>query len=167
MSKRRPITENEKSLWNQATQGIKPMDRDRITVEGQKRPLTRQIIVQRRLSELYQSIGDVPSSAGMSVNDSKLMRSRKIVVEARVDLHGMTKAQAQQHLKKFLLNAQLHGKEWVLVITGKGSSDHKSVLRQEVPHWLDQWSLVTCYMVAKPQDGGSGALYARVRKLKH
>ncbi len=164
MRKRRPISEQEKKLWDEYMQGVKPLISEQVPLDYPKRPLSRQLIVQRRLSELYQSVREPMGNA--LVRDSKLMRSRKVVVEARLDLHDMTKSQAQEQLKKFLIHAQLHGKEWVLVITGKGSVTHKSVLREEVPIWLDQWSLVTAYMVSKPQDGGSGALYVRLRKLK-
>ena len=70
----------------------------------------------------------------------------KLKPEARIDLHGMTVAEAHPELVRFLLNAQSAGKRMVLVITGKGKvkDDHgpipqrMGVLRHQLPHWLAQ-----------------------------
>jgi DNA-nicking Smr family endonuclease len=164
MKPRRPISEEEKNLWDEVTQGIKPIHKDRVIAPPSHNRPSRQKIIQRRLQELYQSVGE--TKGGLPHGESKLIRSRKLVVDGRIDLHGLTQEQAHENLRRFLIHAQLEGKEWVLVITGKGSVHQASILRQEVPRWLDQWSFVTAYMVAKPNDGGTGAFYVRVRRQK-
>lgn len=86
-------------------------------------------------------------------------KAKSIVIEATLDLHGDTRAQAQEHLFQFLYRSQLLGKRWVRVITGKSG-----VLRQDVPGWLKENSpLVSGYTQAPDFDGGCGALYVRVR----
>jgi DNA-nicking Smr family endonuclease len=161
MSKRR-ISEEEESLWRKSTLDVKKLENDTIVTSQGRHTVSRRKIQQRQITELYQSI--TSQNQTTSAVTSKSSRTRKVVIEGRVDLHGLTQNQAQEKLKQFLIQAQLAHKEWVLVITGKGSVTHKSVLRQVVPQWLDQWSLVTTYMMAKPKDGGSGALYVRIRR---
>ena len=48
------------------------------------------------------------------------MSRGKLSPEARIDLHGMTLAEAHPELIGFILNAQAQGLRLVLVITGKG-----------------------------------------------
>ena len=70
------------------------------------------------------------------------MRTRvargKETIDARLDLHGMTQAQAHSALLHFLRNAQTRGARLVLVITGKGArgEGERGVLRRQVPQWL-------------------------------
>ena len=67
----------------------------------------------------------------------------------------------------------------MLVITGRGTepdarrsfyeSDERGVLRQAVPHWLEQpdlANLVLSYSEAPRRLGGGGALYVRLRAAK-
>lgn len=86
-------------------------------------------------------------------------KAKSIEIEASLDLHGDTRAQAKEKLFQFLYKNQLLGRRWVRVITGKSG-----VLCQEVPDWLEEnSSLVSGYTHAPQQDGGRGALYVRVR----
>ena len=48
------------------------------------------------------------------------MTRGKLAPEARIDLHGMTLAEAHPELVRFILNCQSAGMRLVLVITGKG-----------------------------------------------
>ena len=69
------------------------------------------------------------------------------MIDARLDLHGMTQREAHSALFGFLRSCQVSGYKHVLVITGKGSQgeDHtfalgreKGVLRRVVPKWLSE-----------------------------
>ena len=94
-------------------------------------------------------------------------------IDARIDLHGLTQAQAHGRLRGFLSQAQAQGLSLVLVITGKGAPggspgwDGRGVLRRVVPQWLsfpEFRPLVVGFEEAHASHGGSGALYVRVRK---
>jgi len=75
----------------------------------------------------------------------KLTRG-KLRPEGRIDLHGMTMAQAHPALQDFILGSAQLQRRLVLVITGKGKfkPDHgpiperHGVLRHNVPIWLRQ-----------------------------
>lgn len=105
------------------------------------------------------------------------MTRGKLMPEARIDLHGMTVAEAHPELIRFVLNAQSSGMRLVLVITGKGRSQqdhgpipHRSgVLRQQVPHWLRLAPLAQAVLQvteAHQKHGGSGAYYVYLRRTR-
>lgn len=105
---------------------------------------------------------------------SKLKRGR-LSPEARIDLHGMTIAQAHPALTGFILDAAARGLRLVLVITGKGKTkpDHgpiperHGVLRHQVPHWLHTAPLrghVLQIAEAHISHGGQGAYYVYLRR---
>ena len=66
----------------------------------------------------------------------KLQKGR-LPIDARVDLHGMTQAEAHGLLLSFLHRAHAGGLRYVLVITGKGASfGSDGALKRAVPAWL-------------------------------
>ena len=98
---------------------------------------------------------------------------------AVLDLHGLTQAEAHRRLIGFLRRAQSSGHGLVLVVTGRGASGQaggtgqdwgeRGVLRRTVPHWLrlpELRSLVLGFEEAGPRQGGSGALYVRLRRAR-
>jgi DNA-nicking Smr family endonuclease len=98
----------------------------------------------------------------------KLARGRD-AIDARLDLHGRTQAQAHAALARFLRKAQTDGARYVLVVTGKGRDPEGGVLRRQVPLWLEQSefrSLVVGFDTAHTGHGGEGALYVRVRRRR-
>lgn len=99
--------------------------------------------------------------------------ARKIVPQARIDLHGMRQVEAHAALSRFLRRAHAQGRRIVLVITGKGDGDGefwwegRGVLRRNLPNWLDtpeMKALVVGYQEAGRQHGGAGAFYVQLRK---
>lgn len=104
------------------------------------------------------------------------MKRGKLAPESRIDLHGMTLAEAHPELIRFILNAQEDGQRLVLVITGKGSRtapDHGPIpqrpgaLRHQVPIWLRQLPLgpaVLQVTEAHQRHGGTGAYYVYLRR---
>ncbi len=91
-------------------------------------------------------------------------------IDARLDLHGHTQAEAHDALLRFLRRAQSRGGRLVLVITGKGvRGDSGGVLKRTVPMWLalpEFRSMVIGFDTAAISHGGEGALYVRVRKVR-
>ncbi|SMH45149.1 Smr/MutS family protein [Maritimibacter sp. HL-12] len=103
------------------------------------------------------------------------MKRGRISPEARIDLHGMTTAQAHPALTRFILDAVSEDRRLVLVITGKGKTraDHgpiperHGVLRHQVPHWLHTPPLKAHILQvsdAHVKHGGHGAYYVYLRR---
>ncbi len=111
------------------------------------------------------------------------IRSGRIEIEARIDLHGMRQDEAHSTLRSFLHGCHARGIRWVLVITGKGRpsrpgdtgedgagspwwDDERGVLKRNVPRWLaepDLRAIVVSYTTASHGHGGEGALYVHLR----
>ena len=87
------------------------------------------------------------------------------VVQAVIDLHGMTVDEAHDSLGDFLLEARGRGFRCVRVIHGKGltSRNREPILKGKVRRWLSQWDDVLAYCEAPPHAGGSGAVVALLR----
>jgi DNA-nicking Smr family endonuclease len=105
----------------------------------------------------------------------KQMTRGRTTPEARIDLHGMTLAEAHPELIRFILNAHAHGLRLVLVITGKGKrrDDHgpiparMGILRHQVPVWLARMPLAPAVLQIAPahlKHGGEGAYYVYLRR---
>ena len=122
---------------------------------------------------LPQSLAGAPLQ--MDAKAFGKMTRGKLAPEARIDLHGMTLAEAHPDLIRFILNAKSAGLRLVLVITGKGkrAADHGPIpqrigaLRHQVPHWLRGVPLgpaVLQVSEAHLKHGGTGAYYVYLRR---
>ncbi len=81
-------------------------------------------------------------------------------VQAEIDLHGLTSAEAHDTLADFVGDARAHGMRCVRVIHGKGltSPNKEPVLKGKVRRWLAHWDDVLAYAEAPQHAGGGGAL---------
>ena len=103
-------------------------------------------------------------AVGVDIRTVRKLRRGQMSVDARLDLHGQTQDMAHEALSAFLARAQGSGARTVLVITGKSG-----VLRQMVPRWLNaapNRARVLSFVPARPADGGEGALYVLLKKVK-
>lgn len=82
--------------------------------------------------------------------------SQNIIIDAEIDLHGMTDYEAKDTVWKFLKNSRDSGFKNVKIITGKGiQSVGEPILKKIVREILLEQSLK--FSTAKIQEGGSGA----------
>ena len=110
---------------------------------------------------------DLGATAGLDRRLAERFRRGRLDIEGRLDLHGMTRAAAQDALHDFILHQANLGRRCLLVITGKGRGGGEGVLRREVPQWLNGPALrrqVLAVTEAQPQHGGTGALYVLLRR---
>lgn len=94
--------------------------------------------------------------------------SGQIQIEAELDLHGMTTAVAHHALAKFLQQCQQDKLRCVRIIHGKGwsSKNQKPVLKTKLNNWLKQDDDVLAFCSAPIEDGGTGAAYVLLRRMK-
>ena len=113
-------------------------------------------------------------SHGIDRRQAERFRKGKLAIEGKIDLHGRTQQDAHDDLLAFVRRAHAAGKRNVLVVTGKGMTQGKSVpktdiLRQAVPRWLNEpafRALVLAFDYAEPQHGGEGALYVLLKRVR-
>ncbi|MEM7469333.1 MAG: Smr/MutS family protein, partial [Pseudomonadota bacterium] len=93
------------------------------------------------------------------------LRRGQLSVQAEIDLHGHTAAEAKEALSNFLAYAHRNNYQCVRVVHGKGhrSPGKVPVLKPKVVKWLALRDDVAAYTTARPVDGGTGALYVLLR----
>jgi len=108
---------------------------------------------------------------GIDKSTATRLKKGRQPIEARLDLHGMTQAEAHPALDRFIENSYRAGRRGVLVITGKGTKPDGTVgvLRQAVPRWLNLPANRACILAfshATAKDGGEGALYVLLKRRR-
>ena len=96
--------------------------------------------------------------------------NHKILTDSILDLHGLTQREAHAMLANMLTTAQVRGERCVLVITGKGlRREGGGILKARLPQWLLEPAIRHIILgneTARPQHGGTGAMYVLLRKLR-
>jgi DNA-nicking Smr family endonuclease len=114
-------------------------------------------------SEPMVGAGEALSHRRSGVPESVLRRLKRgeYPIEAELDLHGMTLTQAKRALHGFLSSALARHLGCVRIIHGKGlrSGSDGPVLKSTVNALLRKTSTVLAYVSARPDDGGTGAVY--------
>ena len=181
MSRRpRGLSDDERVLWSTVTRSIAPLKgrkaakdaADAATIEA--RPKSKPVATAPVATAAPQRAP--PPLAPMDRRTKQRLARGTTEIGGRLDLHGLTQAEAHAALARFLRNAQARDVKVVLVITGKGGAaagfgifEERGVLRRMVPHWLrrpDLRPLVIGFEEASPQHGGSGAIYVRLRRRR-
>ena len=212
MPGRRPprgLAPEDLELWESVTRTAKPLKPPRRagvtvpapTVKRQADPAPPHTpVAPLRLPERLGGRSSVPSGSNATlradiadeVRAAPLRMDRKRFVamargkadpQARIDLHGMTLAQAHGALAGFILRAHRDGLRLVLVITGKGAGPDaetagadaphglrpRGALRRQVPQWLAMAPMAGAVLQIAPahrRHGGLGAYYVYLRRSR-
>ena len=173
MNKRVPrrLTDRERSLWAQVTRALTPLQRRSPAVETSTPPPIPEPPPPGRAVPRPAVAAAKPAPVPRLDRRLKQRLGRGVIaIDARIDLHGLTQAEAFAQLTAFLRRARREGARTVLVITGKGAmgdGERRGVLRRQVPLWLSSTGLregVIAFAPAHAEHGGSGALYVRLRR---
>jgi DNA-nicking Smr family endonuclease len=184
MSGRR-LSDDERSLWKGVTRSIAPLRRPaKADPDDDAGPSMAQPPAKPRLrprsnpvpTPVMPAVAPKPlpppplAPLGRRMKQRIARGSRDI--DGRLDLHGMTQAEAHDALFGFLRAKQGRGGKLVLVITGKGvrggdATSERGVLKRMVPLWLrlpEFRGLIVGFESAAPSHGGEGALYVSLRR---
>lgn len=196
MARRRKLTPEERELWSRVAKTVQHAHAKRPqsaetepeappppTPKLKPRPEVRDFRIGQSAPDFAFRHDLAPSIAehlarqpvAMDRKTHRNMTRGKLEPDARIDLHGMTLAEAHPELIRFLLNAQDRGARLALVITGKGKKglddgpipQRQGVLRHQVPQWLRLPPLGPVVMQvteAHLKHGGSGAYYVYLRR---
>ena len=174
------MDDDDAAVWERLSRGVKAYEPKLPTARPAKSPKAKPkqarrvtaIPSPRSLSAAKQASHPIDLRSGEKAGIDGATRRRlaqgQIPIEARLDLHGLTAAQAERRLTRFVDQAVRNGVRCVLVITGKGS-EGKGVLRRLVPLWLKTPPLsgqILAISQARQADGGGGALYVMLRRKR-
>jgi DNA-nicking Smr family endonuclease len=177
----RSLTTDEEHLWSLVARTIRPLRqgkksttaaRYKADIRGAPRSAkSKAVDPEVTMSRQRTALG--PSLTPIVRREKQQLARGRVAIDARIDLHGMTQAEAHGALRRFLHRAQASGAKFVLVITGKGAPNaphgERGVLRQQVPLWLalpEFRRYVLGFDLAHMGHGGDGALYVRLRKAR-
>jgi DNA-nicking Smr family endonuclease len=198
-ARRRVISEDEHRLWRAVVKDARPL---RSVPAPKELPVplplveAKPVSKPKQVSPSHSDTGTIktpaprrpaepPSLTGLDRRTSQKLTRGQIEIEARIDLHGLGRDEAEDRLHRFLTRARAEGLRLVLVITGKGenpfarhtlhgrhyheSPERAGILRAALPVWLAEprfRTLVAGYQPAHPKHGGGGAFYIWLRKKK-
>jgi DNA-nicking Smr family endonuclease len=183
MSRRR-LDPDERSLWKHITRSIAPLaKRKRGDAEETEPPAATPPKAQAKIKAKIKakpSAAAAPAAARPAARPEPAPLGRKAkrrlardsgAIQGRLDLHGLTQAEAYNALLGFLHRSQASGARIVLVITGKGvrGDSERGVLKRQVPMWLrlpEFRDMVIGFETAAIAHGGEGAIYVRLRRAR-
>jgi len=167
--------EHDSALFREATRDVKPLRHDaRVTGKAPgPRARARFARAERRqgLEEIPDGSPHEPELAagdaslfarpGVPASSLRKLRRGQYRVQAELDLHGLTVAEAQLQLREFLIASLQRNARCLRIVHGKGlrSGSKGPVLRQLVNSALRRTAPVLAFASARPVDGGTGAVY--------
>ena len=87
--------------------------------------------------------------------------------QAVLDLHGLSSAEAEEALDRFIRDSRSRGLSKVLIVHGKGlHSPGEPVLGQVVRSYLEKCPFTGAFGRAGREDGGRGASWVLIRAAK-
>ena len=171
--------DDDQSLFRKAIDGARPLKQDGVSPHRtrrkpvpQQRQRDEQEVVASLLSDDYSP--DIETGeellfvrGGIQQRVLRKFRRGQYAIEAELDLHGYTVPEAREALAVFLHSAQQAGKRCVRIIHGKGlgAEGKLPILKIKVNSWLRQKNPVLAFCSARPQDGGTGAVYVLLKKI--
>lgn len=116
----------------------------------------------------YFESGDTLSYRAEGVQERVLRQLRRggFRLDAELDLHGLNRDKARAAVAAFLAECRDLDRRCVRIIHGKGNGSPNTgpVLKRQLDGWLRKVRDVLAFCSARPEDGGSGALYVLLRR---
>jgi len=180
---RRPLTGEDRRLWDKVgrsldkprTQPAEPDAADDAPAPATRTP-PRFIKPPKPLAAAAATPGPAPQPTtahaapqALEPRQQRRLARERDPIDARIDLHGLSRFQAQDALTAFLVTAQARGFRAVLVVTGKGSRGTPGVIRASLADWIAHPPLravVAGVAGAHRRHGGEGAIYVTLRRLR-
>ncbi len=167
---------SDAELFAAVMQGVKPLRKRRAKPPLSPPAVSRAPDAPRPATEPHRARSAPPApdhpspTPGLDRRTAERLRKGALAIDRRLDLHGMTEADAHAALDRFVRQAWQAGARVLLVITGKGSvREGGGVLRRNLPRWLaagENAARVLRIESAQVRHGGTGAYYVLLRRQR-
>lgn len=180
MSRRDDLSADDRRIWARVAGSVTPRNPKKAAlvipgaavVDPPAAPHPKGLAKPRGVPPPYSPVVSTPARPRGHPEELEPRRQRRLSrerdpIEAKFDLHGFGRFQAQDALTAFLMGAQARGYRSVLVITGQGRRGGTGVIRASVHEWLQSPALrgvVSGFASAARHHGGDGALYVTIRR---
>jgi DNA-nicking Smr family endonuclease len=157
----------DRLLWREAVRSVTPL-RGRVAAVLSASGSTPPATAEEKRARQQIPAPPLDQCSGIDRANAERLKRGLHPIEARLDLHGKTQAEAHHALAAFIHSSSEAGRRCVLVITGRGlGPSGPGVLKSAVPRWLEEAGLrrkILAVAPAQPRDGGAGALYLLLRR---
>ncbi len=174
------MTDNDQDEFRRAVSGTRPLQTEQRVPAARPKPRPRATFSraddQDVLAEsLDDDIDTIEHGYGGALRFHRPHVGRRTMrkltrggysVQAEIDLHGMTLAEARPRLRDFIQYSAQRGHLCVRVVHGKGrgSGDRGPVLKHAVNRWLRKWETVLAFVSTRQVHGGTGAIYVLLQR---
>ena len=183
MRRRRGLTASEDALWRAVKATVTPLEAPSPALAAPPPPSPRIGVAEPRPAtavppDLRQP--PPPGAARFGAGDPR--QARRVArgqrgIDATLDLHGLTQAQAYARLCRFVEVGAATGARTLLVVTGKGRGEARvpfaeaprGILRERFLDWVEQDPLRAMIASVRPahqKHGGRGAFYVLLKRPK-
>lgn len=160
-------THQDRALWHKLTESIKPLKgRSKKVIAETPDPSSVEVaplLAQPARPKAPLKTLSAQHTEDIDASTLQKFRAGKMPIAGRIDLHGMTQAEAHSAIARFIQFSYHNGRRCVLIVTGRSG-----VLRQETPRWLNEENLRTHIIALAPAKahGGDGALYVLLKRRR-
>lgn len=171
-------SDDDEDLFHKEMAGVKPLKPDE-RYRHQPKPKRIRVRENSELVPIVDVFSDAPlsedcpdqlsfSRSGIQPATLKKLRQGKLGIEDEIDLHGMNVDDAREYLRAFLAECEASGARVIRIVHGKGyrSKDGRPLIKGMVNRWLREVPMVLAFYSAIPADGGNGAVYVLLKRIK-
>ena len=151
------LTKEDLALWSYYTSNITHISKKiELTSNSQKNKKERKSLPLTNKNNLI-----------LEQQTKKMLKNKQFVVDAFLDLHGLSQIEAKIKIKEFVKAAFFKKKRHIIIITGKGENN-KGILKNKTPNWLAEEE-ISKYIIGflNPPEflGGDGAIYINIKNI--
>jgi len=181
MSTKKTISQQDSELFRDAVGEVTPVTTGKHHQTPKKPPAIPRQSQADEISVMDELLSDFSETdlletgehmsytcPGVKRSELKKLKSGKYAIQATLDLHGFNREESRNMISKFLRESQERRHHCIRVIHGKGRKtvNQPPVLKPAVAEWLMRQKSVLAFCSARDSDGGTGALYILLRKLR-
>ncbi len=165
-------------LFRESMRDVKTLVKNERYIFAEKpkpKPVKKNLVIETSPTDLFtQETNTIESNEvlfftrnGVQHKTLKQLKRGNLIIDEKIDLHGLTQQEAYQLLLEFLVEQTSQCHRCILIVHGKGigSLNNRPVLKNLVYNLLKNEPSVLAFSSAQPRDGGTGAVYVLLKSI--